>query len=228
MKNPPFSQAVAPPPSTPTEQPTSQVLPQKKSRKNLFVSIFAIMMIVVVIVAVLFVQQSAAGVISLGVDYPVGEKLTYTMKLTQTLELGNSTSNSSADGTMIVEVMSLEGDTYTLNCTISGSSNANAVKIPKLVEVKKNEMATVLSFMPAISPDQNYTGLFVSRAAFDQTQAKVGDTWTIPMHTEGAVVAGDLRVTFKAIQDLTVDAGTFRVFRIDLSTDALIENQSSN
>jgi len=44
-----------------------------------------------------------------------------------------------------------------------------------------------------------------------------------------SVIAEDLKITFKAIQDLTVDAGTYKVFRMDFSTRfGIPENQSSN
>ena len=55
-------------------------------------------------------------------------------------------------------------------------------------------------------------------AVFDQSTAKVGDTWTIPITNSGGSTANNLTVTFKAIQDLSVPAGNYHVFSIDYST----------
>ena len=64
-------------------------------------------------------------------------------------------------------------------------------------------------------------------AIFNQSQAKVGDTWQIPLTANtNDVTVGNLTITFKAIQDLTVPAGNFKVFRIDFSTNTL-RTQSS-
>jgi hypothetical protein len=59
-------------------------------------------------------------------------------------------------------------------------------------------------------------------ASFNQTQAEVGDTWQIPMNTENTpyLNEGDMTVTFAAIQDLKVAAGTYKVFRMDFSENA--------
>jgi hypothetical protein len=203
---------------------------KKRGGKKLYVVVAAVAAIVIILVAVMFVPQGNADVISLGVDYSVGEKLMYDLKLTLVLQAGNNSITNSSDAAAAIEVLSFEGDTYTLNYTITSNAGGSP-STSKIVEVKKSEMVTALALLPVALPlasSENISDLTLM-ASFDQTEAKVGDTWTIPLHAEGSVVAEDLKITFKAIQDFTVDAGTYRMFRMDFSTRMGIpENQSSN
>src|SRR3990172_1736578 len=218
-------------PSTPTvERPAVQAPSKKFGGKKLYVVVAAVAAIVIILVAVWMVPQGNADVISLGVDYAVGEKLTYAVTMTISLSIANASMSNSTDGTLTVEVLSFDGDTYTLNYTTSSSANGVSVTASNLVELKKSEMVTALALLPVASQQFNSYGNEsgpMLTAFFDQTQAKVGDTWSVPIQSEGSVVAEDLKVTFKAIQDLTVEAGTFRVFRIDYST-SIQQNQSSD
>jgi hypothetical protein len=58
-------------------------------------------------------------------------------------------------------------------------------------------------------------------------EVKVGDSVTIPYSTlmtnlsSSIQVTGDLTLTFKGFQDLTVPAGTYKVFEVDLTSNNL-------
>ncbi len=211
--------------STPTS-PTDQSLPApppppRSSRKKIYGALAAALVVVIVVTAVFFVPQSSANTISLGVHYTQGEKLTYDMT-TSVSSNGNSTTvNLSQKSVLTVEVVSIQGDTYSLNYTMISNALGSSVTISKILEVKESQMVTTLALLPVAlqiaAASGNNTGPLMT-AAFDQSTAKVGDTWTIPVTNSGASTADNLTVTFKAIQDLSVPAGNYRVFRIDYST----------
>jgi len=238
MKRRILSLATSAPPSQPTEQPTTQALSKKWGRKKLIIAIIGVITIAVILIAVLFVRESTAGVISLGVDYSVGEKLTYDMTVTLSLGLGNVSSTVNANVTLTVEVLSFDGETYTLNYTVVIPKDNPNVTLTnpnvnsRVVEVQKNEMVTLLALMPvavqaAVSGDENVNAPLLM-AVFDKSQARVGDTWQIPLNAEGSSTSSFqmLTVTFNAIKDLTVQAGTFRVFSLDFSSS--YQNQSDS
>jgi len=226
MKNKYFGPATSATPSTslPAEQPAAQAPFKKRVGKKLYITIAAVAVIAVVLAAILLVPQGNADVISLGVQYSAGEKLTYDVATSFSSQSGNSSTNLSSNTNLTVDVVSFDGETYTLNYTTSSSEAGYSMSTSQLIEVKASEMITGLALLPvglqALDEDLNSSSPFLS-ASFNQSQAQVGDTWQIPLNTGdlGSAQASELTVTFKAIQSLTVPAGTFKVFRIDLSTN---------
>ena len=221
-------------PSGSSEPPAEQASAGKRHvNKKLFVVIAAVAAIAIIVVALFFVPQGSADVISLGVDYAVGEKLTYAITTTMSTDYGNSSMNLSSDSTLTIEVVSFDGGVYTLNYTTTSSALGYSMTTSKLIEVQESEMVTALALLP-VAFQQYATTLGntsnpLVTAVFDKSEAKVGDTWTIPLSSadSGSSSVGDLTVTFKAIQDLSVEAGNFRVFRIDFATN-MQENQGAS
>jgi len=80
-----------------------------------------------------------------------------------------------------------------------------------------------LVFNVSSSPFSSYS--FVS-ALLARPEVKVGDTWQVPMSTGNSSfeITGNLTVTFGGIQDITVPAGTYEVFKIDFSSNNLSMN----
>lgn len=236
MKNKFFSPVTSlqPPTPHPTDEPTVQAASKKRFGRKLYITIAAVAAIAVILAAaVLFVPQTNADVISLGVHYSAGEKLTYdvTSSYSTSTQGGNSSSNISSESTVSVEVVNFDGDTYTLNYTVLTSSAGYSFSTSHLLEVKSTDMVNLLTLLP-IALQQYITNTNdttpVETAIFNQTQATVGDTWQVPI-TEGtsSAPAAEITVTFKAIQELTVPAGTFKVFRIDFSQTPAQQSQSS-
>ena len=54
-----------------------------------------------------------------------------------------------------------------------------------------------------------------------RSEVTVGETWVIPINMKGAndTMTGNMSLTFVGIQDITVPAGTFKVFRVDSSSN---------
>jgi hypothetical protein len=211
--------------------PLAQVPSKKRFGKKMYITIAAVAAIAVILVAVLLVPQGSAGIISLGVQYSAGEKLTYNVTSSMSTQKGNSTTNLSTQSTLTVDVVSFDGETYTLNYTSVSSEGGFSMTTSQIIDVKASEMVTVLALLPIglqlLGTNTNSSSPAMA-AVFNQSQAKVGDTWQIPMNTEtpSSAPASNLTVTFKDIQDLTVPAGTFKVFRIDFLANSQ-ESQSS-
>lgn len=178
--------------------------------------------IIVIIGAFLLVPQGNANIVPLGVHYTAGEKLTYDVTTSTSSQTGNTSTSYSSQGTLTVEVVSFDGSTYTLNYTTTNSLAGYSMTTSRLLQVKETDMVNVLTLLPVAL--QQYTSTVndtnpIVTAVFNQSQAKVGDTWQIPLNTpQTGASAGEITITFKAIQDLTVPAGNFKVFRIDFST----------
>ena len=221
------------PPSSPSaEQANPPVQAKKRFGKKLYVTIAAIIVIIVIVSAVLLVAPSNAEVISLGVHYSVGEKLTYDVTTSTSSEIGNSSSNLSAQSTLTVDVLSFDGNVYTINYTTTSALGGYSMTTSHLLEVQQSDMVNLLTLLPVAL--QQYTNdnstSPVETAIFNQTQAKVGDTWQIPLDTPASTSApaSELTVTFAVIQDLTVKAGTYKVFKIDFSAQTNTqENQNT-
>ena len=226
MKNKYFSSAssTTSPTSLPAEQPTAQAPSKKRFGKKTVITIAAIATIAVILAAVLLVPQGNAAVISLGVQYSAGEKLTYNVTSSISTQNGNSSYNLSTQSTLTVDVVSFDGETYTLNYTSTSSGAGYSLTTSQVIEVKTSEMVTVLALLPVglqLSSVNANSSSPALAAVFNESQAKVGDTWQIPLNTDSSSTqAENLTVTFKDIQDLTVQAGTYKVFRIDFSTNA--------
>ncbi len=208
--------------SSSLEHPTPQLPSKKRFGKKLYVTLAALIAIAIIIAALLFVPTGNAEVISLGVHYSAGEKLTYDVKTSTSTQSGNSSSNLSEQSTLTVDVLSLNGDTYTINYTTSSNLAGYSMTTSHLLEVKQTDMVNLLTLLPVAL--QQYTINTNSTnpsetAIFNQTQAKVGDTWQVPLDstTSNSAPAPEITVTFAAIQELTVKAGTYKVFKIDFS-----------
>src|SRR5208283_6222055 len=94
------STSATPPTSLPAEQPAAQVPSKKRFGKKLYITIAAIATIAVILIAVLLVPQGNADVISLGVQYSAGEKLTYDVTTSFSSQSGNSSSNLSSNSSL--------------------------------------------------------------------------------------------------------------------------------
>jgi len=205
------------------QQPIKTEVTKNSGRKKLYITLAAVLAIIIIVAAIMFVPQGTANVISLGVNYSVGEKLTYDVTSKMSSDSGASSTNISTTYTVTIEVLSFNDDTYKLNYTTNISVLGNPFSLTKTVEVKASQMVTALALLPvatqqyASNPNGNSP---LMTAFFDQSQAKVGDTWTLPLSaTDSSQQAGNLTVTFKAIQDLKVDSGSYKVFRMDYSTN---------
>ncbi|MGO8806998.1 MAG: hypothetical protein ACLQO7_10430 [Candidatus Bathyarchaeia archaeon] len=225
------AQSGTPTPQEHSEQPSKS---KKSFNKKLFVPIVAIITIIVVAVALLIPQGSAT--IQLNVNYNVGEKMIYNTTDTTTSSNVVSSNNfqpksTTSSGQEIMDVLSFDGQTYTINdtvtMTIAGlTSLTRPLSISTIEEINKTGYErTFLTFLNTTTelPSNGLNSNQDLEHLLSAPEVKVGDTITIPEQSLLASspspnfeTTGYLTLTFKGFQDLTVPAGTYRVFEVDL------------
>jgi cytoskeletal protein RodZ len=202
----------------------------KRFRNKTFLALAAVLVIAIIIIA-LFIPQGEAA-IPLNANFNVGEKLTYNDLYTENVTLsslaaqgGNSTQLSSTrEQQEVLEVISFDGDSYTFNhtTTLSGISVSVIEKMNKTgYSVNLVNAGNNVQEAPNNNPANNpYIAQLLT-----QLEVKVGDNITIPFPsstsntTANVTKTGNMTITFKGIQDLTVPAGTYRVVRVDMTSN---------
>jgi hypothetical protein len=216
------------PSETPSEQPTVPAPSRKRFGKKLYAAI-AVAVVAVIVIALLIPQ--GAAIIPLSVEYTVGERMVYDATQTIAMQMSNSTIGASLglgsnntltmDSTTTVDVVDFDGEAYTLNYTSTMELLGKPVSFSYLEKVNKTGYTTILfsgateALAPSVgSQDPVLTGIL------GKPQVKVGDTWEIPVNPNNASIGitGSLVLTFKGIQDITVPAGTYKVFRVDMTS----------
>jgi hypothetical protein len=204
--------------------------------KKLYASI-AVIAVVIIAVALLVPQGVAA--IPLNVDYVVGEKMIYDSKITVTMEfenpelasiMGQTPTSTSVDAKETVEVVDFDGEYYTLNRTTTMNLNtpplnSTPLSVSMIEKMNKTGYSTYLINIGGTTqalPDIGSTGDSFLVQLLNKPEVKVGDSITIPypaFEISGMEVTGDLTVTFGEIEELTTPAGTYRVFKIDMTSN---------
>ena len=219
-------------PSTP-EQPVVQASSKKRFGKKIYVAIVAIASIAVIVGALLIPQ--GAAIIPLNVTYVVGEKMVYNTFETLTYQGQGHTiasgqlgplNGTTINATQIIEVTDFDGEYYTLNHTITTATSIVTGATPPpsfsyLEKINKQGYSTYLISAggQTVSTNATTTNPYLTEL-LNLTQVKVGDTVTVPLNMGIAStgLTGEMVMTFGGFQDLTVQAGTYRVFKVDMAT----------
>jgi hypothetical protein len=193
-------------------QPERHSAGSKRFGKKLY-AVATIIMIAVIAVALLIPQGAAT--IPLNVEYEIGEKMVYFITQAEILKTDTTTSNV----TDIVEVIDFDGETYTLNHTIPVDTDVQSIRVSFIEKVNKIGYSTYFSaegkVLPFDTPNSDtLTGLL------ERPEVKVGESWQIPISSTNPniITTGTMTITFAGIQNITVPAGTYQVFRIDTSS----------
>jgi hypothetical protein len=227
--------AASPEESNPTDPTPLTTKNSKRFGKKPFIVLIAVLTIA--IIAVALVVTPGASAIPLNVDFVVGEKMVYTTTMSLSMNIGNSslfnigtvTSNNSlsVSGKKTVEVLDFDGQLYTLNTTTSLTEAGKSVSYSVIEKMNKTGYTTAIinlgSASMEMSSSNGLTNYEYLTQLLSQPQVKVGDSITIPYPatsnlTSNLHVTGDLVLTFKGFQDLTVPAGTYKAFEIDLTS----------
>jgi hypothetical protein len=207
---------------------------KKRFGKKLYLVIAAVAIVAVLVVA-MFIPQGEAT-IPLSVDYKVGEKMVYDSTMSMTLTtgslgslLGNLSSQprtTEINGQQTIEVMSFDGENYLLNHTTTMTVLNRPLSYSVTEKMNKTGYSTYLLDMGSVEQEVSSDGLgsntFLAEL-LSRPEVKVGDTLTIPYpnNNPSLQTTGDLTLTFGGIEDLTVPAGTYKVFRLDISSKDL-------
>jgi len=211
----------------------------KKSIKKLYAA--AAIVAVAVIVGALLIPQGTA--IPLNVDYTVGEKMVYDTTLTMSMQgydstlgsglMGQSPFNMSVNAQQTIEVIDFDGEYYTLNQTTTMTLAGMPFSYSVLQKMNKTGYSTYIFNLGDAElsvPDTNYASNSYLTQLLSKSEVKVGDSITIPFpgSLSNMGVTGDLTMTFRGIEDLTVPAGTYKVFRVDITSNDLSMNYGSS
>ncbi|MBE3116547.1 hypothetical protein IMZ68_05015 [Candidatus Bathyarchaeota archaeon] len=204
-------------------------IPSPRHRKRLYA--FGGIVAVIVIASALFAPQAIGVSLELGLNYTVGEKMTYLSTNTVTNQMSNTSINvetnpltQTYNSTGVYEILGFDGETYTIKLTITSELNGQALSIPITTNTSKAQYYNNL--LPAGSPAffLNASGNPTLQAYLSKSQVKVGGTWQFPVSTGNASLGltGEITLKFSGIQETTVPAGTYKVFVVDLSSSNLI------
>ena len=221
-------------PDTPNSpsQPASNQSGFKRFGKKPYAAVIAIVAIAIIAVA-FFIPQGQAT-IPLNVDYVVGEKMVYDTTVTLGLDLGtplntqlNTSNSTNINAQQTIEVMSFDGENYLLNHTMTMTVLNKPVSFSMTEKMNKTGYSTYFLDLGSIQQQEipsNGVGVTYLAQLLNTPEVKVGDAVTIPFpssSSQSVQTTGDLTMTFGGIQDLTVPAGTYRVFRIDIASNNL-------
>jgi hypothetical protein len=223
-------------PST-SEQPNTQAPSKKRFGKKLYAVIGAIVAISIIAAALLIPQGAAT--IPLEVNYIVGEKMVYNTNLAMTYQLSNTTISSSLAGNLLnntklnftstIEVIGFDGEYYTLNNTQALTITNKASSYSYLQKMNKTGYSTFVFNFGSQQVSTNISTAISNpylTELLNRSEVKVGDTWQVPFpnsvgNNSSIGISGSIIMTFKGFEDLTVPAGTYRVFRVDMTSQDL-------
>jgi hypothetical protein len=208
--------------------------------KKLYITIGVIVALVTITLALLIPQGGAA--IPLNVNYTVGEKMLYTSTITSTLQ--NYTTNQPSElspqvpnsttltAKETIEVMDFDGQNYLLNHTTTMNVKDHPLSFSLIEKMNKTGYSTYVFNFGNTELEVNNTSITSNSylaQLLNKPEVKVGDTITVLYPTvTGIETTGDLTITFQGIEDLTVPAGTYRVFRIDLTGNGITLRSPAN
>jgi hypothetical protein len=199
--------------------------------------------VAIIIIGMAFFVPQGQATIPLKVDYKIGEKMVYDNTITASLQsynLGsiavfqtpNSTTpnNITMNSQQTIEVIGFDGENFLLNHTIIMTMLNRPVSISMMEKMNQTGYSTYLLnagnaqiIIPTSGPTGPTSDSFLAQL-LNKPEVKVGDTITIPypaypIANSSIQTTGDLTIKFNSAEDLTVPAGTFKVFRIDMTSN---------
>ncbi len=183
---------------------------------------------VAVIACALLIPQGEAS-IQLNVNYAVGEKMVYVTIMSGTFESFNETSSSkspspknyTASATDSIEVVDFDNECYTLNHTMTLNNIATAFSmLEKMNKTGYSSYIFNIGNRTQEAPNNGITSSSYLAQLLSKPEVKVGDTITVPYPAfSGITTNGDLKISFKGYEDVSTPAGTFRVFKVEMTSE---------
>ncbi len=134
--------------------------------------------------------------------------------------------DTSVSAKQTVEVIAFDGEYYTLNQTTIMMLFDKSLKFSMLQRMNKTGCSTYLFNVGGTEheiPDTSFDSNSYLTQLLSKSEAKVGDSIDVPFPSAISSIGmtGGLTMTFRGIEDLTVPAGTYKVFRIDIKSHDL-------
>lgn len=193
----------------------------RRSGKKLYalLGVVAVVVVVSVVVFMFFLPRGLGEMIPYGFNYAAGEQMTYDISIT----ISGAGQTVSETGTMGMHVLSFDGENYTINETMRLVVQGISQEASCTVKMNKTAYITDISGLPAET--QQMYSMFMGMPGFggffDKTQARVGETWQVPLNVGNSSfsMAGTINYRFGEIQNITVPAGTYKTFKMEISTN---------
>jgi hypothetical protein len=201
---------------SPQNQPVSPTVAQPpiRPRRRNFYFLVGLIAIVAVFSAFAFaylMPKGEAATVQLGINYTVGEKMTYQYTLTISA-MGQTVPQN---GTMTLEVLDFDGENYTLRETMKVSLQQYSYT------VKMNKTGYISDY-EGLSPELQQTfgamgGMSGFGMYFQKEEMEVGESFQIPfgVQTDSFSFAGLYIFRISEVKNVTVPAGTYNAFRMD-------------
>jgi hypothetical protein len=125
-----------------------------------------------------------------------------------------------------VAVIAFDGEYYTLNQTTTMMLFDKPLRVSMLQRMNKTGCSTYLFNVGGTEheiPDTSFDSNSYLTQLLSRSEVKVGDSINVPFPSavSSMGMAGGLTMTFRGIEDITVPAGTNKVFRIDITSHGL-------
>jgi hypothetical protein len=194
------------------------------SRKKLYLVVVAVL-IVALSGSILLYSFRPVEAIALSLQYRVGEKMTYETNMTMNI-MGFETS---ATIVYSMEVLNKEGDIYTIRMTTAILSQNQTIPSSSLT-MKVDESGRFVELVDAPEGVQealqsmSYFNFMPGNGFhFPLSEARVGESWEVPinMTTEMFNFTGKLDCAITETRKITVPAGTYDAFKIEVSSSDL-------
>lgn len=131
--------------------------------------------------------------------------------------------NPSLNYTDTIEVVDFDGETYTLNHTQAIKTAGPLTSISFIEKMNRTGYSTWIFPQAPNVVTSNRSGVTnpALTGLLARSEVTVGDTWVIPVtsNSSHANTTGTMTLRFVGIQDITVPAGTYKVFRVDTASD---------
>ncbi len=172
------------------------------------------------VVITFFVPRGLGETIPYGFNYAVGEKMVYDLSMS----VNTGGQSISETGTISMEVLSFDGDNYTINETVSlAVQGVPQQEVSFTIRMNKFGQMTDVSGLP--SDMQSIYSMFGGvpgfGSAFNKTEARVGESWQLPLDLGNSTfsMSGTINYKFGEVQNVTMAAGPFKIFKIEISTN---------
>ena len=116
--------------------------------------------------------------------------------------------------------MSFNGESYDITQTITATIGGQTINAPLNLNVRKTDCYKNLFIGADILLNSSKATIL---PFLDKSTGKVGEVLTIPVSTGNASygLTGELTLTIRGVQEVTVPAGTFNCVRIEVSSNIL-------
>jgi len=201
-----------------------------RSRRKLFILLGIIAIAAVVSVGLFaFLPRGLGATIAYApFSSAVGETRMYSTSLSLNA-LGQSVSGTESE---VVEILGFDGENYTIKAT--GAIDIGSTSHDFSFTVKMNTLGEVVESSNLTAAEQEAFSLYsmISDSLrnapgfgffINKTETRVGESWQVPFTAGNSSlsITGTLNIKVGDIQNTTVPAGTFKTFKMEVSSDDL-------